>query len=319
MVPISVIIPARNAEKTIEACLTSLQKQSFHDKEIIIVDDHSTDATSLMAGRYGKVVKPERRLGVGAARNFGAKHGNGEIFVFTDADCVCPADWLEKIFEDMRREKVKVWAGGYSHNLENNFLSDFAHLELAFRRRNLPRFVQTAVANNFACDKDVFQEIGGFPNDHLASEDMVLSFFLSRKYRIYWNPNNGVGHHYKTALSAYLKQQYWFAKDTIRRFFQYPELLSAKTHQGRAIQVEIFLTAACLLSFLSSYFFKPLVILAILGYLAVLSLNLPFYVFLKKNKGLLFVLKIIPVQLLRNLTCVAGSLAGVGKEIAQRG
>jgi len=313
MVKFSIIIPARNAESSIEKCLQALHNQTFDDKEIIVVDDASFDATGKIASRYAKVIRSDKRLGVGAARNLAARNASGEILVFTDADCVAPPDWLETIYEDMVSKNVKVWAGGYRDNLEKTFISDFAHLELTYRRRNINGFVMTAVANNLACFRDLFEKFGPFPQDGLASEDIVLTYRLSKEEKIYWNPDNGTLHYHKKDLRSYLKQQFWFSKDTIRRYFQLPRLLFTKTHQGRLLYLEIFLGILLLVSLLFTFLLRDFIFLdvGVASLLIILLLNVGFYTFLRERRGLGFVLKIIPIQIFRDVVCGIGSIFGV--------
>lgn len=98
---ISVVIPTYNEESSILNCLNSLEKQSYKDREVIIVDDGSTDETLQLVTQYsrGKPVKVYRQnhKGPGSARNLGAKHSKGEILVFVDADMTFASDFLEKL------------------------------------------------------------------------------------------------------------------------------------------------------------------------------------------------------------------------------
>jgi len=88
---ISVIIPARNEERTLPALLASLAGQERKADEIIVVDDGSQDATAQVASRQGVRVlkpgpKPEEWMGKSWACWHGAQAAVGEVFVFMDAD-----------------------------------------------------------------------------------------------------------------------------------------------------------------------------------------------------------------------------------------
>jgi 4,4'-diaponeurosporenoate glycosyltransferase len=88
---ISVIIPARNEERTLPALLASLAAQERGADEIIVVDDGSQDATAAIASRQGVRVltpgpKPEEWMGKSWACWHGAQAATGEVFVFLDAD-----------------------------------------------------------------------------------------------------------------------------------------------------------------------------------------------------------------------------------------
>jgi len=89
----SVIIPARNAARTIGECLLAVLSQSVPRSlyEIIVVDDGSTDATARIARSHNVRVIPQPPLGVAAARNTGARAARGEILLFVDADITTAA------------------------------------------------------------------------------------------------------------------------------------------------------------------------------------------------------------------------------------
>jgi glycosyltransferase involved in cell wall biosynthesis len=96
---ISVIIPARNEEKSIGICLTGLRSSALPmDRlEVILVDNGSTDKTIEVARQVtGLPLKILTKPGVriGGVRNAGAAVATGEYLAFIDADCVPPPDWL---------------------------------------------------------------------------------------------------------------------------------------------------------------------------------------------------------------------------------
>lgn len=299
---VSVIIPAHNAEKYLEKCLLSLKRQSFSDWEAIVVDDGSADGTSSIAEKYARVLKLDRNSGEGAARNEGARIAGGEIVAFTDADVVLPPDWLEKIVRNLEDRGVKCVGGGYCGPLGDSFMENFAYYELLFRRRNMPEFVSTLVANNFACYKDVFFEFGGFPEKY-KSEDLRLSYLIGRKYRILWDRDNGVYHHFRRDIKGYLKQQYYFARDTVHAYYEQPGLFFVKTHQGRGLYLEIILM---LLSTVSLCFYPFYSLLFLAG---ILLLNIPFLRYLRSNG--VDLPKSICTIYLRDLVCAFGVVSGI--------
>ena len=102
---ISFIIPAYNVEKYIKKCVKSCTDIGIDNKEIIIVDDGSTDNTyEKISEEYGsvkyiKLYKTENR-GLSEARNYGLSHATGDYVVFVDSD-----DWLEKSIEYLFDER----------------------------------------------------------------------------------------------------------------------------------------------------------------------------------------------------------------------
>ena len=102
---ISVIIPAYNAEKTLEAAVRSVLSQTWGNIEVIVVDDCSADATGEIAGAIAagdsrvRVYRNESNHGVSYNRNFGVKAAAGSYVAFLDSDDL----WLpEKLEKQMR-------------------------------------------------------------------------------------------------------------------------------------------------------------------------------------------------------------------------
>lgn len=96
---ISVVIPAYNAEKTLCRALESVLSQTRPAKEILVVDDCSSDATATLARTYAdrgvKVLSLCQRSGVSVARNVGIKSAAGTWIAFLDAD----DEWLPSKLE----------------------------------------------------------------------------------------------------------------------------------------------------------------------------------------------------------------------------
>lgn len=101
---VSVLIPAYNAEKTICRCLNSVLSQTFHDFEVIVVNDGSKDTTLSMIRGYSEKdarvkVIDQPNQGVAAARNVALEHACGEYILYVDADDWIEPNMLERLLE----------------------------------------------------------------------------------------------------------------------------------------------------------------------------------------------------------------------------
>lgn len=88
---VSVIVPAYQAEKTLEKCVRSILTQRFRDVEILLVDDGSRDGTAALcdrlAGEDSRIrVFHRENSGVSATRNFALEQACGEFIQFVDSD-----------------------------------------------------------------------------------------------------------------------------------------------------------------------------------------------------------------------------------------
>ena len=109
---ISVVIPACNAEKTIEKAIQSARMQTYPQIEVIIVDDHSRDRTAEIAASYAKkdnrikVVQNRSDRGVAPARNRGVEEAKGEWIAFLDSDDRWEPSKLEKQSEILQKNPL---------------------------------------------------------------------------------------------------------------------------------------------------------------------------------------------------------------------
>ena len=103
MCKVSVIVPVYNVEDYIRGMLESVQRQSFEDFEVVIVNDGSTDGSQAIIDEFCREDNRFRCFvkangGVASARNKGLDKARGEYVVFYDPDDLIPEDSLEKMY-----------------------------------------------------------------------------------------------------------------------------------------------------------------------------------------------------------------------------
>lgn len=174
---ISVIVPAYNEEKNLPDTLKSIQlatnafmQAEMGSVDLIVVNNGSTDNTEQTAKDFGARVVFEPHRQIARARNCGAKIAEGEILLFCDADTHLPADILLKISNLMSDTS---WIGGGIKIIpdENNWINRIA----LFSWDIFSNFFQISGGTLF-CRKDIFNEIGGFPEEFYIGEEVQLQF-----------------------------------------------------------------------------------------------------------------------------------------------
>jgi len=96
---VSIIIPCFNGEAYLDEALDSALGQSHSDKEIIVVDDGSTDRSAQILAEYGDRIRVvhQANAGLPAARNAGIDISRGSLLAFLDADDYWEVDFLSKM------------------------------------------------------------------------------------------------------------------------------------------------------------------------------------------------------------------------------
>src|SRR5205085_1106951 len=85
---VSVVVPARDAARTLPATLAALHAQELDQPfEVVVADAGSTDETAALARRAGARVADAGPVGPGEARNAGVAQASADLLAFTDADC----------------------------------------------------------------------------------------------------------------------------------------------------------------------------------------------------------------------------------------
>lgn len=116
---ISVIVPVYKAAGTLEACIKSIQKQTYQNLEIILVDDGSPDISGEICNKFAKAdarikVIRQENSGVSVARNNGIKEVSAEWLCFVDSDDEITPDYVEKLAEAQFKCDAQLTVGGMS-------------------------------------------------------------------------------------------------------------------------------------------------------------------------------------------------------------
>jgi glycosyltransferase involved in cell wall biosynthesis len=95
---VSLVIPAYNEEAHLAECLQAIAKQTVKPFEVIVVDNNSTDQTTVIARSYPFTrVISEKQQGIVFARNTGFDAATGDVIARLDADVIASPDWIARV------------------------------------------------------------------------------------------------------------------------------------------------------------------------------------------------------------------------------
>lgn len=114
---LSIIVPAYNVERYLEECIGSLLRSSYSNREIIIVNDGSTDATPAIGDRLAQkhrdvAILHKENAGLGQARNSGVAASDGDILAFVDSDDTVPIDAYTRMASSLAKSGSPFVVGG---------------------------------------------------------------------------------------------------------------------------------------------------------------------------------------------------------------
>ena len=202
LIELTVIIPARNEQESLAACLQSLTSQSEdifalgRDWELIVVDDHSTDKTAEFARSFAGVTAMRAEelepgwTGKANAIWTAAKHARGRWLLFTDADTVHEPGDLRRAIHEAQRHKAGMLS--YSpkqivHGFAQRSLMPlvFSELALAYPPAKVSDPNNRIAAANgqfLLVEREAYRRIGGHASvakDVL--EDVGLAYLAKRR------------------------------------------------------------------------------------------------------------------------------------------
>ncbi len=195
---VSIIIPARNEEKTLPFLLSSIQSQTVRPHEIILVNDQSEDRTEEIGKQFGVSIiniesLPEGWRGKNWACYKGAENASGDLFLFLDADTAFDPGGLERLLECHLQCKGVVSVEPY-HKIKKfyeNFAAYFNIILMGSMNVFTPLQFKLKPIGAFGpcllCDRETYFSIDG----HRSTKDKIMEdlelgkILLSRGIYVY--------------------------------------------------------------------------------------------------------------------------------------
>ena len=231
---ISVVVCSYNGARTIRDCLDGLQRLSYPNFEVIVVNDGSRDDTPAIAREYPVTLISTENRGLSNARNTGAEAATGEIVAYIDDDAYPDPHWLSYLAHTFMTttyaavggpniappgdgpiaECVAHSPGGPVHVLLND--REAEHIpgcNMAFRRAAL-------------------LAIGGFdPRFRTAGDDVDVCWRIQEQgWKIGFHPAAMVWHHRRNSLRMYWRQQKGYGRAEALLEAKWPEKYNSAGH-----------------------------------------------------------------------------------------
>jgi len=326
---ISIIIPVHNGEATLDECLRALHRNDYLNREIIVVDDVSTDrSVEIARANAATIIMLDEKSGPATARNWGALAATGDILFFIDADVKVPSDALSLVSCAFEDTSVEAITGLFSDiQRYKNFSSEYKNLWMNHTYEKLEGTVSVFYTSGAAVLRDVFLDVGNFDENYRrpSIEDTDFGHRLKEDgHDIYINKGLAVEHIKKYSLRSMLQTDFMRSAALTKLFIRRGLILRNHTNStsvpGTFI-ISVFLLFACLLFLVTGSMFTKNEICVAAGILYVLFLaaNHSFLKSLLRKKGLGFLLKSIPVITVDTLVAGLGVATGcIGYMMGER-
>ncbi|MFZ5366161.1 MAG: glycosyltransferase family 2 protein [Patescibacteria group bacterium] len=234
---VSVVVPTYNLKEILLECLDSIINQDYHNLEVIVVDNASTDGTSeAVKKKFPKVklIRNQKNLGVTGGANAGLKEATGDYIWLVDHDNILNPNMLSEMVKLAESDpkigvvvpkilywenKDIIWAAGTGMNLitgENIFRGgkDIGQYEKV-------KEVDIAPAN-FLVKREVIEKVGLYDDIYFVSyEDADFSFRVRKAgYKIIYTPKALCYHKIplldeKASKQRWLSRSHWTARNKI--------------------------------------------------------------------------------------------------------
>ena len=135
---ISIIVPVYNVEEYLNECLESIERQTYKNIEVILVNDGSTDASKEICEKYCERdirfrLINQMNQGQSVARNRGMQESTGEFIAFVDSDDVIKEDMLEQLMNQMTTKNIDIVECWYTNNEQELKTKTKDNIDIVFR------------------------------------------------------------------------------------------------------------------------------------------------------------------------------------------
>jgi glycosyltransferase involved in cell wall biosynthesis len=215
---VSLVITVLNEAASIGGLLASIDAQTQHPDEVVIVDGGSTDGTPDLLNEWASHAENVRILmapgaSISRGRNLGIREATGEIVAVTDAGTVLDPVWLETLTHQLEAQQdIDVAAGFFVPDRSSFFDRVMGATVLpAAHEVDAENFLPSS--RSIAFRRAAWERVGGYPEWLDYCEDLVFDLALKRSgARFAWVPEARVQFRTRPNLKSFFLQYFRYAR-----------------------------------------------------------------------------------------------------------
>ncbi|MBU8891622.1 MAG: glycosyltransferase [Bacteroidales bacterium] len=283
----SVIVPVYNRPDELKELLESLNKQTFQNFEVIIVEDGSTLKSDTIVQQFEKDLDIKyffkSNSGPGQSRNYGSERAQGDYHVFFDSDCIIPDRYFEIVNKRLSEKPVDAYGGpdmahpdfsAVQKSINYSMTSFFTTGGIRGGMKNEKKFHPRSF--NMGFSKKVYENTKGFSKMRFG-EDVDMSLrIIENGFTTTLIKEAAVYHKRRVDYKKFFKQVFNSGIARINLFKRHPKSLKLVHFLPTGFTLGLFLLLA--LCVLSIYFLIPIGFFIVVIFFDSLRLNKNFKV-----------------------------------------
>ncbi|NLW46960.1 MAG: glycosyltransferase family 2 protein [Firmicutes bacterium] len=310
---VSVIVPSYNSEKTIRLCLEAIYKQDYKNYEVIVVDDCSKDNSRKIIEEFPcKLLTTPCNSKVAAVRNLGVKHAAGNILFFVDSDVKLFPNAITNLVKELQKSpEIGCVCGMYDKTplIRDSIFEEYRSLQNHYWQISSEGFVTPGNFALGAIRKDVFNEIGEFNSKLTQSEEVEYGHRLNKKYKLLYTSKVMGQHDHDDKLTVIMRKLYERARQRIPLYFKRRKFMKGFETRSRAFG--ILFAFSCTGSLLLGLIDVTFLIVSALFFVGFLLTDFGQYLFVMKERKLIFTLFFIMVHYVVSVSASLGLIKGI--------
>ena len=311
---VAIVVPVHPGGDGLVRCLEAIAGGDPRADEVVVAVDGPVAGARQTAEGYGfRVVETGARAGPASARNLGAEATTAPLILFVDSDVVIPPDTAGRVASYLaERPDVDAVFGSYDERPSApGFIAQYKNLFHHYTHQHGSLEAATFWTGCGAIRREVFESVGGFDARQRWLEDVELGYRLrAAGHRIHLDRTLQATHLKRWTFATMVRSDIFHRAlpwtELIHRYRRLPNDLNLRIAERASVALLLALVASLALS----AWWPGAVIASLAAALVALAMNLPFYRFLGRQRGVVFAIRAVPVHWLYLL--YSGAAFGLG-------